>query len=395
MRKRRRLYEFNTENDIRYRGPLSWLGFQILGWICIVASFYIFLLEISTRINPQTEQVTSTLVLVLQYVSMLSLPFLLIANFARILNNAEGYRVQLLRNGGAALAIFLLSVIVFARYVVGLISAFVTDPENVVPTLTRLFYVFKKDGFVAYNLFVDLFLCTLFMYFLTARPSRVFTGRKLLIFRSFAILPVACEAASIALRGLAASKKIVLPIWTFPLLTVKPPVTFIVFILLAFYIKRREWHFTRHGKTHEEYRAFLKTNRNSLHFSVHLAVLLVIAGIADFIILTVMTAFSAPSLEALETADADQVIQYFTVARAIGFGEASVPLFLAAPLILLFSYTRVPKNKRISVFVPLGGIAVIAVVIAEGILATLTSYSAMIPPVTIRTLFDQLLTAAP
>ena len=43
---------------------------------------------------------------VLVYVPPLSLPFLLIANFSRILINEEGYKKQLLRNGLASLGIF-------------------------------------------------------------------------------------------------------------------------------------------------------------------------------------------------------------------------------------------------------------------------------------------------
>lgn len=391
MRKRRRLYELSNGNDIRYRGPMSWMGFQILGWLCIVVSVYIPILGIAVRMNPQLEEETISLVVTLQYISTLSLPFLLIANFARILNNAEGYRTQLLRNGGVALGIFLLSVVFFSRYVITLISSFVSDPENVVPVLTDSFRLFRKSGFIAFNLFIDLFLCTLFMFFLNARPTRVFTGRKRYIFRAFALLPVMYEVASIALKGMAAAGDVALPLWVFPLLTVKPPMTFIVFILLAFYIKRREWHFRRHGKTHEEYQAFLQTNRNSLHFSVHLALLMALAGIMDLFVMTYMAALRATSMEALQEADMLQILEYFRVAQAMGFGEASIPLFLAAPLVLLFSYTRVPKNKRISMFVPLVAIVIIFVLIAEGILTALTSFSQRLSHVSIRELFARTL----
>ena len=30
--------KFDTEHDIRYRGPLSYRSFKILGWICIALS---------------------------------------------------------------------------------------------------------------------------------------------------------------------------------------------------------------------------------------------------------------------------------------------------------------------------------------------------------------------
>ena len=48
-----------------------------------------------------------------------------------------------------------------------------------------------------------------------------------------------------------------------------------MFLILALHIKTRERRFCRHGRTHEEYLQFLKTNRNSLHFSIFLAVVMV------------------------------------------------------------------------------------------------------------------------
>ena len=37
-KRRLRIHEVTHENDIRYRGPLSYQHFQILGWLCIVLS---------------------------------------------------------------------------------------------------------------------------------------------------------------------------------------------------------------------------------------------------------------------------------------------------------------------------------------------------------------------
>lgn len=391
MAARRKLYEYTAENDIRYRGPLSYQGFQVVGWLCIVTSVYCLLLGILVRLNPETAESRKLVVDVLGYIASMSLPFLLIANFSRILSNAEGYRKQLLRNGGAALGIFIAAVFVFSRYVISLIRQYVTDPENVVPVLTNSFHVFRKSGFLAFNLFIDLFLCTLFMFFLTAKPKRVFTGKKIWIFRFFAVFPVAYEVCCIILKGKAAVMEITLPLWSFPLLTVKPPMTFMVFMILAFYIKTREWHFLRHGKTHGDYMAFMETNRNSLRFSIFLSVTMVIAAVIDFAILLVMTTLRAESLEALKAADVQKITEYASVAEAVGFGAASVPLFLAAPFVLLFSYTRFPKNRRISIFIPLAAIALILVLLVEGIYQGLSTVAPQINNrITIQELFSQM-----
>ena len=37
-KKKRKLHEISKEADIRYRGPISYQGFQALGWLCITAA---------------------------------------------------------------------------------------------------------------------------------------------------------------------------------------------------------------------------------------------------------------------------------------------------------------------------------------------------------------------
>ena len=367
MGKRRKLHEYSAENDIRYRGPLSYQGFQILGWLCISMLSGILLLKIGIKLDPKYAAQYTSINRVLTNIESGSLPFLLISNFSRILNNEEGYRTQLIRNGGAALAISVVSILFFNRYVIGTFTQFVTDPEEVAPFLALEFNSIEKKGFIAFNLFIDLFLCTLVMFFLNVRPKRFFTGKKRYFVRAMAILPVAYEACSIYLKGQAATGKILLPFWTFPLLTVKPPMTFMVFVVLVFYIKQREWRFRRHGKKHAEYRAFLKTNRNSLQFSIFLAVVLVVAAILDFVIMVFLTASAAVEAGSAEVFAGNQaeVVRMMTGAFAMGFGDA-VSLLFVAPLVLLFSYTRVPKNKMLSAVIPVAAIVLMIIFLLEG-----------------------------
>ncbi len=282
--KRIRLHEQGVHNDINYSGPLSFQSFQILGWSCIVVTVVMALMKIAMRLNPEDTQRFAAISDVISYIAEMSLPFLLMANFARILNNTDGFKKQLLRNGGATAAIFLVFLLFFNRYVVGTVGLLLKDSTDAYPLVMTSFYGVNPRGFFAFNIFVDLFLCTQVMYFMNARPTKIFTGKKIYIFRAFTLLPIAYEIVSIILKGRSAAGSITLPSWIFPLLTVKPPMTFVVFVFLAIYIKTRELRYCRHGKTHEDYQAFLKTNRNSWHFSVYTAVVLLIAGIIDVII---------------------------------------------------------------------------------------------------------------
>ena len=389
MGKRRKLHEYSAENDIRYRGPLSYQGFQILGWLCITLLSGILLLKIGIKLDPKHAAQYTSINRVLTNIESGSLPFLLISNFSRILNNEEGYRTQLIRNGGAALAISVVSILFFNRYVIGTFTQFVTDPEEVAPFLALEFNSIEKKGFIAFNLFIDLFLCTLVMFFLNVRPKRFFTGKKRYFVRAMAILPVAYEACSIYLKGQAATGKILLPFWTFPLLTVKPPMTFMVFVVLVLYIKQREWRFRRHGKMHAEYRAFLKTNRNSLQFSIFLAVVLVVAAILDFVIMVFLTASAAVEASSAEVfaGSEAEVVRMMPGAMAMGFGDA-VSLLLVAPLVLLFSYTRIPKNKMFSAVIPVAAIVLMIIFLFEGAYQGFSYLAKEVPHMSMREIVD-------
>ena len=365
-KKRVKFHERGVHDDIKYSGPLSFQSFQILGWLCIVITVVMALIKIGIRLNPEDMKRLETFNEVISYIAELSLPFLLMANFARILNNTEGFKKQLIRNGGAMAAIFIVFMIFFNRYVVGTVGLLLKDPKEAYPLVMTSFYGVSPRGFFAFNIFVDLLLCTLVMYFMNARPTKIFTGKKIYIFRAFTLLPIAYEIVSIILKGRAAAGSITLPSWIFPLLTVKPPMTFLVFVFLAIHIKTRELRYCRHGKTHEDYQAFLKTNRNSWHFSVYTAVVLLIAGIIDVIIAIFLLAGQAGSQEALDAMFASEKAFANTIAISIGFGKSSCLIFFA-PIVLLFNYTRIPKNKLVGVLIPVAGIALIALIGVQGI----------------------------
>lgn len=424
MKKRIKLHEATHENDIRYRGPLSYQHFMALGWLCLAVSQMVVVMKLGGRINPQISIETAGILPVLEEIANFALPFLLIANFAQILDAKNGYRRQLVKNIGAMAAICGLFYLFYYRYVVGGFAAFLKDPSEALPAVESVLSEALPFGFRAFNVFVDLLLCTLVMLFLNYRPTRVFKGKLVFIFRLFALLPIAYEVYCMLLKLSAAEGLIRLPVWTYPLLTVKPPMTFVLFVIMAIFVKTRELRFRRHGKTHEDYQAFLKTRRNSWNFSVFLAIMMVVVSIIDFAVVLgftlgdgmksfsarnevvqiqvdgealavsdgVETATEAPVLsdgaegiaekanaESAVSSDEDMASEldaYFSSeeggevlamsikkAFAVGFGESIYMAFLA-PLILLFSYTREPKRKWIGLLIPaLGAILIVAIYI--------------------------------
>ena len=420
--RRTKIHEVTAENDIRYRGPLTYQHFQILGWLCIAASQAALILNIIIKTDPSAAVRFGGMKTMLGYMSELSLPLLLIANFAQILDDSDGYKKQLLKNAAAAALVFGLSLLLFYRYLVGGAAGISTEPGEAETDITLLARLINRTGFVSFNLFIDLLMCTLVMFFLNYRPKRVFTGKLEHVFRLFTLLPIAYEVICMILKVKSAEGDISLPVWAFPLMTVKPPMTFVLFIILAVFIKTRELRFRRHGKTHEDYQAFLRTNRNSLGFSVFLAVMVAVVSFLDFAVLTTYSVFGTASTMARiaeemeaqgatasslsegtdaepgalsgepgerETAGkalapepvseegermADEAYtemltqiaaEKANIGYALGFG-GSIPMFVLAPLILLFSYTREPRMKKAGMFIPLGGIALILFMYLEG-----------------------------
>lgn len=420
--RRTKIHEVTAENDIRYRGPLTYQHFQILGWLCIAASQAALILNIIIKTDPSAAARFGGMKTMLGYMSELSLPLLLIANFAQILDDSDGYKKQLLKNAAAAALVFGLSLLLFYRYLVGGAAGISTEPGEAEQDMALLAHLITPTGFVSFNLFIDLLMCTLVMFFLNYRPKRVFTGKLEHVFRLFTLLPIAYEVICMILKVKSAEGDISLPVWAFPLMTVKPPMTFVLFIILAVFIKTRELRFRRHGKTHEDYQAFLRTNRNSLGFSVFLAVMVAVVSFLDFAVLTTYSVFGtastmariaeemeaqgatasslsegteaepgAPSGEPGERETAGKALapepvpeegermadeaysemltqiaaEKAKVGYALGFG-GSIPMFVLAPLILLFSYTREPRMKKAGMFIPLGGIALILFMYLEG-----------------------------
>ena len=51
---------------------------------------------------------------------------------------------------------------------------------------------------------------------------------------------------------------------------------------------------------------------------------------------------------------------------SIGFGKSTCLIFFA-PIVLLFNYTKIPKNKTVGMLIPVVGILLIALIGVQGI----------------------------
>ena len=364
---RQRWHERTADKDIRYRGPLNYQHFQILGWLCIAAAQLVLILGLANKMNMLPDRYAG-LQEPARVMSWLALPFLLIANFAQIMNGKKSYKSLLIRNFCAAAAIWAFYAFFLHRYIIGTVDVINDGTVPSLDVVTRFMIMLTSfgllrigsPGVLAFNVFVDLFLCTLMMFFLNYKPKKIFTGKWQYVFRSFALLPIAYEVGCIALKVMASRFQIEVSPYLYPLFTVKPTMTFVLFIVLAFYIKTREWRFRRHGRTHEEYAAFLHTRKNSWDFSLFLAIALVVVSVLDFALFARITILEMAQIDT-EAAAAANITP---VAMVMGFGD-SIMLWPLAPLVLLFSYTREPRNPSMGMMIPIGAIGIIVLLYLE------------------------------
>ena len=360
---RKQIYEIDETNDIRYRGPLTYQHLRMLAWLCLAASQVAVLITIAGRIDSWYLDAYGNISKVCRILSDFATPLFLMANFAIILTAKEGYAKLLIRFGILSLAAVGMFFLIYERYTVGLAEAFAGNREGAYALLESVKSVNSK-GFVAFNLFLDLFLCTLVMLFLDYTPKKLFSGKKIVIFRLFVLLPIAYEATSVVLKVLASTGTIVLSRYMYPFLTTKPPLGFVAFLAMALFFKRREMKFRKEGKSGADHKKFLQTRTNSLHFSRYAAIILLLAGVLDFILIIV---FSGMLLQTSGKAfDYDNISRAVNIVAKWGFGEAA-PLVFLAPLMFLFSYNKEPKFPGLNIVITICGVILIIIVYLEGL----------------------------
>ncbi len=369
------IYDRNASNDIRYRGPLSYRHLQIMGWFGISFLVLHTLIELGIMIDPNQPKWVLSLNAVASVVSEFALPLFMFANFAILLDRKKTFKAQLLTFSGLSLLVVILFLLVTEHYILEVGTAIAGDKAGVQAQIDGYFLSRIRTGSLSFNLFVDMFLCTLLLFFLEYTPRKVFTGKKRYLFRMFALIPVVYEAGSLVIRILAYYGMISPPLIVYPLLTTKPPMSFVLFVILVLFIKIREFRFRKRGKTKQEYMEFTKTRLNSLQFSVFSSIMILVTGVIDLILLIGFSAFdivvkNMDHPEQVKNAS-EQALEEMSMASARGvtgwgIGLHSTMIFII-PIILLFSYTRNHKNPKADIAIPIGGILLAVFVGIEGL----------------------------
>lgn len=369
--KRLRLHERNFSNDIRYKGPLSHRHLKIFGWLFLVLAQLAVILKLASKLNPELDYGLYTDII--SSLSGLTVPLFLIANFSLILNSQKKYKALLIKYAAFMIGATVLFFYFYEHIIGGLCRTYLGSEEMVFEEYSSLML---PSGYIAFNMFLDLFLCSAFMFFLDYTPSRIFTGKKIIIFRLMALLPVVYEAVSILLKIQSSTRKIVLSPYFFPFLTTKPPMSFLALILLGLIMMIRKRKYMKHGNTLDQYHEFLKTNSNSLSFSIRMAIVFFVISILDLIIAVIMVVVIVGGIIAIESEGAVEAA--LKIVTDCGFGK-SIVLMILSPLSLLYSYNR--DQEKTTMFdnaIPLMGVILCIVVYIEGIYRIVVMYHSVL-----------------
>lgn len=324
--------------DIKYRGILSYRHLRIIAWVALAISQYCLILGMGLSLFHRSLAYPTWIYRSLTIVGNLSIPFFLLATFSIILARNRTYKSLVMFYGLAYLGLALVIIFVYDRYIGRLIYEISGETEmakNVVLSLFKL----KTD----FNVFGDLFVLTLFNFFLNYELNSKYGKKTIVAFRSLCVLPLLFALVAYILTVLAKFEFITIPFEVYPFLPTKSPLVYLVFICMSLWIKNRERIYIKLGATKKEYNMFLRTNKNSLAFSVHVCSLFLLVSLLD--LLFALTIPNATNYNLGQTAG----------------------LFLAIPFVLLFSYSKTHTEREYDILVPFIGILILLFAYIEAI----------------------------
>ncbi len=363
---KRNIINLNSQNDIKYKAPLSYRHIRIMAWIMMILVQISLSLASMANVANYTNHSFSAFQIssdICGFLGQLAVPLFLIANFALILSSQENIKKLVLFHASMAILIIALYLLMYDRYYVGLVKL-VLEPFGI-SNAKDIGDIFIRKYFTKYltlNVFIDLLMCSLLYLFLIYRPKKI-KEKHLIYYRLLVILPILYEVACLVIKGLSIGQKLfTLPMEFIPFLTNKPFVTFICFIAIILYLKNQHRIYLKLGGSEANYKEYLKTNKHSFQVGTVMAICFASAGILDLIITLIWTiSIGGTKLSG------EELTSVLTTIQAWGFGKGFV-LFFASPLLLLFNYQKkyALKSKNVDIVIPVAGLILCVIAIIEG-----------------------------
>ena len=363
--KRIKLSERTLENDIKFKGVLSYRHLRILGWVFLAFAQIAVVLTFNAKLNPYAAAQSEAWANFFKLFTNLPLPLFMIANIASIMQKKDDYRSLLLFYGGMAFGMYLLENFLVFHYGFRAMNSISPTTWGETASIFGILLPLMGQSSYAMNIFIDLFLCSLMFFFVNYTPKKYFQGKKIIIFRLFTLIPFIYEIASVIIKYNVSFANITIPSYVFFLLTSKPPFLLIAFLIIIVILKGHEHLSIKSGKKDKKF--FIehqKTNAHTLGVSIVMSVIFFIVSIIDLFVTILVTYLTVVNYQ-VEPSQSIEIIM------GIGLG-GSLLMVPIIPVILLFSYKKTHKNPQMDMIVPLVGIGSIVLVYVEGMFEAIT-----------------------
>ncbi|MCQ2603166.1 MAG: hypothetical protein MJ193_04490, partial [Clostridia bacterium] len=279
---KKNLAQYSLENDINYRGPMNIIAIRIMAWVCIVLVQVVNVLELVQGLMP--DKPIPILIQVFSVFSGLSLPCFLLGSFSYIIQRKGERRDLILSYFLLALGIIALFYIFFLHFGA---SLYATINSISLKEASSALGTILEDAFgttLEFNIFIDMFMFALLVYFIMGEPQKHFQGKNIVYFRLLMLIPILYEVVAYIIKALSVMHIITFPIFVAPLLPTKYPMVFLSFIAIILCEKRRKNNYFKNGGTKEGYEEYFKTNRNSWLFAKSTAKCFAVFGFFDAVI---------------------------------------------------------------------------------------------------------------
>ena len=333
--------------DMKFRGPLSYRYLRILAWVFFAIGQLYVLNEFFLKISDWYILGGAAGEIIVGLISSLATPLFIIASFGLALSGQRTYKKLVITYGAIFGGMVIALLVFYYRYLVGMLG----NKENANVVLNHMGFITRA------NVFTDLFIFSLFHFFVNYNPTKHFKGKKIYLFRALVAIPIGYVIVAYTLKTLNNFAVVNLPFAFFPFLLTKSPVVFVIFSLMSLALKnRKNLYIKKIGLTNEEYKHYLTTNRNSFSFSLWLSILIGIFAVIELIIVAIFASVYGNE-------GAISVLYRLTYCS---IGEA-ISLVLTIPFIFLYSYSHTHKEGPIDILVPFIGIGMTAIVYMETI----------------------------
>ena len=259
--------------------------------------------------------------------------FLLTGLFARLESKEADMKKTVIWFGFISFIAYLLELVVFQTLISFFID-FIIESADFSPLIT--YYIHSAidtasqsvvSVYLSINIYIDMFLASLFYFFIHYIPKKGYFNEHIVQFRLFAILPVIYVIVSMVLHGITKRGYMgQLPTFVGAGLSFKAYGALILFVIMTLFIKYREKIFNFFNrKKNKDYSSYESSNKSVFDFSVLIAVTITLISLVDYLI-----------------------ILFMPTSKAYGFGS-NIYMFVAAIPFLMFNYKIKGRFKILNV----------------------------------------------